>query len=107
MPRPGWPISLPMDGICAMSTEVLERPAKVKPESPVEVIKKAVPAIDEAVSGAILALFCSTILYILTAITQLPLTPDQALQCFAAWLGVTATAIGVKATTEHISGGGS
>ena len=46
-PRPGWPISLPTDGTCAMSTEVLDRPpatllAKGRPaESPVEIIKKA------------------------------------------------------------------
>src|SRR5215510_9979090 len=44
-PRPGWPISQPMDGICAMSTEVLDppavKPAKVDPPSPVEGIKKA------------------------------------------------------------------
>ena len=54
MPRPGWPISPLMDGIYAMSTEVLDPPAqasaagstdkfaaKVNPPSPVEVIKKA------------------------------------------------------------------
>jgi sulfite reductase (NADPH) hemoprotein beta-component len=49
MRRPGWPISPPMDGIYAMSTEVLDppvpvstvKPAKVDPPSPVEVIKKA------------------------------------------------------------------
>src|SRR5688572_6171776 len=45
MPRPGWPISLPTDGICAMSTEVLDppavKPAKTNPPSPVEIIKKA------------------------------------------------------------------
>src|SRR3954469_10573454 len=44
MPRPGLPISQPTDGIFAMSTEVLDRPAATqqqKPESPVEVIKKA------------------------------------------------------------------
>src|SRR5688572_11437987 len=43
-PRPGSPISPLTDGICAMSTEVLERPvieAKKTPESPVEIIKKA------------------------------------------------------------------
>src|SRR5690349_24326313 len=44
-PRPGWPTSLPTDGIYAMSTEVLDppvvKPAKVDPPSPVELIKKA------------------------------------------------------------------
>src|SRR6188508_1259644 len=43
--RPGCPISPLMDGIYAMSTEVLDpptvKPAKVDPPSPVEVIKKA------------------------------------------------------------------
>src|SRR6188768_4247421 len=44
-PRPGLLISPLMDGIYAMSTEVLDpttvKPAKVDPPSPVEVIKKA------------------------------------------------------------------
>src|SRR6187399_1352673 len=44
-PRPGWPTSLPTDGIYAMSTEVLDppavKPAKIDPPSPVEIIKKA------------------------------------------------------------------
>src|SRR5690606_23598664 len=50
MPRPGWPISPLTDGICAMSTEVLDPPVstvtgdkapRLQPESPVEKIKKA------------------------------------------------------------------
>jgi sulfite reductase (NADPH) hemoprotein beta-component len=64
MPRPGWPISLPMDGICAMSTETLDRPvapAKVDPPSPVEIIKKAsrglrgtlVESLHDPLTGAI------------------------------------------------------
>src|SRR5688572_13487132 len=51
-----------MEGTCAMSTEVLERPvAKAKPESPVEVIKKAsrglrgtlVESLHDPLTGAI------------------------------------------------------
>src|SRR5687768_67450 len=64
MPRPGWPISPPTDGIYAMSTEVLDPPtvaAKTKPESPVEVIKKAsrglrgtlVESLHDPLTGAI------------------------------------------------------
>ena len=45
MPSRGWPIPPRMDGIYAMSTEVLDppvvKPAKTDPPSPVEVIKKA------------------------------------------------------------------
>ena len=45
MPSRGWPTSPRMDGIYAMSTEVLDppvvKPAKTDPPSPVEVIKKA------------------------------------------------------------------
>src|SRR5690349_6512694 len=65
MPRPGWPISPLMDGICAMSTEVLDRPtvapAKVDPPSAVEVIKTAsrglrgtlVESLHDPLTGAI------------------------------------------------------
>src|SRR5690242_7760296 len=65
MPRPGWPISPLMDGICAMSTEVLDRPtvapAKVDPPSAVELIKKAsrglrgtlVESLHDPLTGAI------------------------------------------------------
>src|SRR5918995_276418 len=65
MPRPGWPSSLPTDGTCAMSTEVLERPvaapAKTDPPSPVELIKKAsrglrgtlVESLHDPLTGAI------------------------------------------------------
>src|SRR3954469_5772573 len=65
MPRPGWPISPPTDGICAMSTEILDRPpvlpAKVDPPSAVEVIKKAsrglrgtlVESLHDPLTGAI------------------------------------------------------
>src|SRR5688572_1314902 len=63
-PRPGSPISPLTDGICAMSTEVLERPvieAKKTPESPVEIIKKAsrglrgtlVESLHDPLTGAI------------------------------------------------------
>src|SRR6185436_4521525 len=59
-PRPGWPISPLTDGICAMSTEVLDRP-EVNPPSPVEVIKKAsrglrgtlVESLHDPLTGAI------------------------------------------------------
>ena len=68
MPRPGWPISPLTDGICAMSTEVLERPAaylrarlRAQPESAVEIIKKAsrglrgtlVESLHDPLTGAI------------------------------------------------------
>src|SRR5688572_11112915 len=64
MPRAGWPISLLTDGICAMSTEVLDRPvapAKTNPPSPVEVIKTAsrglrgtlVESLHDPLTGAI------------------------------------------------------
>src|SRR6185295_13939352 len=66
MPRPGWPISPLTDGTCAMSTEVLERPAsnlapKHEPESAVEKIKKAsrglrgtlVESLQDPLTGAI------------------------------------------------------
>src|SRR5689334_1630538 len=65
MPRPGWPTSPPTDGICAMSTEVLDpptvKPAKVSPPSPVEVIKTAsrglrgtlVESLHDPLTGAI------------------------------------------------------
>src|SRR4051812_19132124 len=55
-PRPGWPISLLTDGICAMSIE-----PKLQPESPVETIKKAsrglrgtlVESLNDPLTGAI------------------------------------------------------
>ncbi len=68
MRRPGWPISPLMDGIYAMSTEVIDRPAHfllatgpTKPESAVEGIKKAsrglrgtlAESLDDALTGAI------------------------------------------------------
>src|SRR5262245_26054835 len=66
MPRPGWPISLLTDGICAMSTEVLDRPVsnlapRHEPESAVEKIKKAsrglrgtlVESLHDPLTGAI------------------------------------------------------
>src|SRR5687767_6660394 len=69
MPTPGRPISLPMVGTCAMSTEVLERPStpvtdkapRLQPESAVEKIKKAsrglrgtlVASLHDPLTGAI------------------------------------------------------
>jgi hypothetical protein len=67
----------------------------------VEVLKAVFPALNERVSGAIQAFSLSAILYGITAFVLAPSDPNAYLGIFAAWLGVAATAVGVRETLVH------
>lgn len=72
----------------------------------VQLVKSVSPALDARVSGAVLAFVFSAVLYLATAAaTGIP-TWDAGLAVFLAWLGCATSSVGIKATSEHVQGGG-
>jgi hypothetical protein len=69
----------------------------------IEVIKGAMPAIGDKVSGALMAFFLTAILYVLTAIAVGLPSPDAALNVFLSWLTAATSAIGIKSATAHVA----
>lgn len=71
----------------------------------VQIVKGIFPTLDAKVSGALQAVFFTSILYLLTGITLASsgqiVNPDGALTVFAAWLTCSASAIGIKAGFTH------
>lgn len=68
----------------------------------VELIKRVFPAIDEKVSGALLAFVLSAILYVLAAVATSVTDLDAGLVVFMAWLATATAAIGINSTVTHV-----
>lgn len=69
----------------------------------VELIKRVMPAIDERVSGALMAFVLSAILYVLAGIATGVGTLDAGLTVFMAWLACATAAVGINSTISHVS----
>lgn len=67
----------------------------------VELIKGTFTAIDERVSGALMAFTLSAVLYVLTAFSVGTTTLDTGLVVFLAWLSCATSAVGIKSAATH------
>ena len=71
----------------------------------VQIVKGVFPTLDAKVSGALQALFFTSVLYLFTGIVLASngtiTSPDGALWVFTAWLTCAASAIGIKAGFTH------
>lgn len=67
----------------------------------VELLKGVFPAIDERVSGALLAFIVTGLLYVFTALAVPPASPDGWLTVFLAWLACATSSVGIKSATAH------
>lgn len=68
----------------------------------VELIKGVFPAVDERVSGALLAFTITGLLYVFTALAVPPPDPNGFLTLFLAWLACATSAVGIKSATAHV-----
>src|SRR4051812_5103504 len=68
----------------------------------IQAIKTVFPAIDERVSGALMAFVGSAVLYVITALAVGVPTADAGLLVFMAWLSCATSSIGIKAASDHV-----
>jgi len=70
----------------------------------VQLLKAALPAFAERVSGAGLAFILSALLYILAGVATGASSLDAGLAIFLAWLTCATAAVGTYSTVRHLSG---
>jgi hypothetical protein len=69
----------------------------------VEIVKTALPPVDQHISGATLAFLFSGLLYGSAALVLPDAGPDLYLSIFTAWIATAAAAMGIRAGASHIA----
>ena len=70
----------------------------------VQLVKFAIPAIGDKVSGALQAFVVSAALYVLAFASVGPFTPDGVFLAALSWLGCAVAAVGIDAALGHVTG---
>jgi len=68
----------------------------------VQLLKTVAPTLDAKVSGALMAFIGTAALYGVTAAALGVPTPDAGLTIAFAWLSCATSAVGIKATFDHV-----
>jgi cobalamin biosynthesis protein CobD/CbiB len=69
----------------------------------VELLKRVLPAIDQRLSGALMAFVLSAVLYILAAVATEVREMNAGLTVFLAWLACATSAVGINSTITHVT----
>lgn len=70
----------------------------------IALLKQAIPKLDAAVSGALMAFVLTLFFYAGAAVFTGASTPDALLAVFVAWMTCATAAVGIHSVASHVTG---